>query len=171
MKDPYRFYIYFYIGKDNIPYYCGKGSGYRAWRPHRVKVPTNDHIIIAEHNLSEIGAFALERFYIRWYGRKDLGTGCLENKDDGGFGVVGKNPTRTAHSNKLRSIANKGKKKPTVSVKMKGAGNHRYGKPAANKGQKGPASPLFGIAKPKIYCIKCHLESSIVNFGRKHKDC
>jgi hypothetical protein len=29
------------------------------------------NIVILERNLSEIGAFALERRYIEWYGRKE----------------------------------------------------------------------------------------------------
>jgi len=89
---PSNFYVYSYLREDGTPYYIGKGHKLRAWLKTKKEIqpPKNlEKIVIVEANLTEIGALALERRLIRWYGRKDNNTGILRNKTDGGEGVSG----------------------------------------------------------------------------------
>jgi len=74
-------------------FYIGKGKGSRSHSHEgRNKLWKN---IVAKHglevriwadNLSEEAAFAMEKDWIKLYGRRDLGTGCLVNLTDGGEG-------------------------------------------------------------------------------------
>ena len=107
-----KFYVYSYIRSDGTPYYIGKGSNDRAWnKNHSVQLPKDkNRIIILKDNLTELWAFAFERMYIRWYGRKDLGTGILHNRTNGGDGSSGKlvsEQTKKLVSDKIKSLHKK----------------------------------------------------------------
>jgi len=92
MVNPNRFYTYAYLREDRTPYYIGKGSSKRAYtRGKKDRKPPKDksRILILKENLTEDEAFKHEIYMIAVFGRKDLGTGILHNRTNGGDGSSG----------------------------------------------------------------------------------
>jgi hypothetical protein len=103
------FYTYLWLREDGTPYYVGKGSGKRAFVNLRHKVvrpPRDKKFILVQEFPSEADAFEAEKFLISYYGRKDLGLGCLRNLTDGGDGCTNMSPI----SRKKIGDAHRGKK-------------------------------------------------------------
>ena len=92
MKNPKRFYTYAYLREDGTPYYIGKGQAKRIYQKHGKPcgIPKDKlRIIFLKQNLTEQEAFKHEIYMIAVLGRKDLGTGILRNRTDGGEGCSG----------------------------------------------------------------------------------
>jgi hypothetical protein len=105
------FYTYAYLREDGTPYYIGKGKDNRAYTKGKGQIkPPKDksRIIFLKQNLVEEKAFQHEKYMIAVFGRKDLGTGILHNRTDGGEGTS--NVIRSGETRKKMSESKKGNK-------------------------------------------------------------
>lgn len=165
------YYTYAYLREDKTPYYIGKGRGKRAYDKRRTIKPPKDksRIIFLKKNLMEAEAFKHEEYMIFVLGRKDLGTGILRNRTDGGEGPSG--AVRSAETKKKLSEAKSGEKHPMFGVprteEWKQAHSERMsGKNHPMFGMTGENHPRFGVPHTE----ETKKKISVANTGKTHTE-
>ena len=157
-----KFYIYVLFRETGVPFYVGKGQGYR-WlqHTHTTDREPNRHKrsvirqmrangfevpkIKLHDGLTEDVAFAYEKALIAAIGRADKGLGPLVNLTDGGEGVSGLPPESrarviAAHKGSKRSAETRAKLSAVRLGKKYGphSPEHRARIAAAHTGRKRP---------------------------------
>jgi hypothetical protein len=148
-----KYYVYLWIDpKTGIERYVGKGGYPQRVLDHwyantrlgymlrkRKREGFNPQPVFIKQGLDELTASAVEKFWIKVYGREDLGTGALFNLTDGGDGCSGRIPyIRTDEIKEKVGAKNRGKvphNKGKVSPE-KGIPNPKKSHPNKNKGKK-----------------------------------
>ena len=134
METSREYYTYAYLREDKTPYYIGKGNGNRAYRRRYkgIKPPKDkSRIIVLKQNLTEEEAFRHEVYMIAVFGRKDLGTGILHNRTNGGEGLSGyicSDETKRKMSEALKGKPLSEETRRKMSEAHKGENHSFYGK-------------------------------------------
>ena len=140
------YYTYAYLREDKTPYYIGKGRGKRIYSKNRLINPPKDksRIIFLKKNLTEAEAFKHEVYMIFVLGRKDLGTGILRNRTNGGEGPSGL--VQSAEAKKKMSVAQSGENNPNYG--KTGEKSHMFGVPRTETQKKAHSERMSGEKHP-----------------------
>lgn len=161
------YYVYAYLRKDHTPYYIGKGKKSRAFSPHhKISVPEDkSQIVFIKENLDEYEALDLEKRLIRWYGRKDIGTGILRNMTDGGENP----PVHNGNKFNLGRIPTEETRK-LWSQQRKGRSSWNKGKPGVQKHSEETRRKISELGKGKIISEETRRKISEAKKGKTHSE-
>lgn len=152
--------VYQWLREDGSPYYIGIGNPKRPYTGKRCcgGPPPKDRIVVLHEGLDWKKACEIERELIEFYGRKDLGTGILRNRTDGGEGARGairSEETRAKMSGENHPLYGK-----------TGENNHRYGKKHTEETKEKMSKALSGKNNP-MYGKR---REDNPNYGRTHTE-
>lgn len=100
-----QFYTYVWYDQDWIPYYVGKGVGYRSHKRRGIPHPEEGHVVLKYFDLEE-QAFEHEKQLIAFWGRRGFeDEGLLMNKSIGGPGMSGVPPTKLQTEHRRRNAS------------------------------------------------------------------
>jgi hypothetical protein len=160
-----EYYTYAYLREDGTPYYIGKGKNYRAYNNGGkpcCRPPTKDRIIILKKNLTEEDAHKHEIYMINVFGRKDIGTGILRNKTNGGEGKSGWVPSYETIEKLRKANIGKNHTKKTCEKMSR----TRMGHPTSEETRKKIANSLC----KRIYLMK-HISGQEILVNNLHQFC
>ena len=147
-----RYYVYMYMTQDNYPFYIGMGYN-RRYHPDRhtaghtySKIKSigkeNVKVRFLHRDLTQEDACYWERYWIKYFGRQDIGTGQLTNHTDGGD-----HPNHSKETKQKISETLKGKKhSEETKQKMREV--------AKDRANKGSDSCLSKFTKEQIRDIR-----------------
>ena len=179
------YYTYAYLREDKTPYYIGKGKSNRAYRRSKkdIKPPKDkSRILILKNNLNEEQAFKHEIYMISVFGRKDLGTGILHNKTDGGDGTSGyifseESKKKISESKLGKPLSKKHKEKLSEALKGKlrseehrrKLGESGKGRIAWNKGKTHSEETKRKMSELKKGITRKMSEETKIKISKAHK--
>jgi hypothetical protein len=148
-----KYYTYAYLREDGTPYYIGKGKE-RNGRKDRMRarhfgttVPPLQRQLVLKTFDSEFDAYKHEMYMIAIFGRKDLGTGILHNRTDGGEGssnVSDFSRKRTSEVHKGKVLSEETRRKISETRKKRGYACPKEIKEYFSKLYSGEGNPNYG---------------------------
>ncbi len=134
-----------YMDQDNVPFYIGKGKGDRRYpsahirnKSHvanKIKFVGVDKVKVhfLHKDLTEKEAFKWEKYWIKYLGRQDNGTGQLTNHTDGGEGPSPSKETKRKISDALKGHKHSDETRKKISNALVGKPSGKFGKITSNK--------------------------------------